>query len=233
MVARRRAQHQKAQARFEEIGATAELFASFSRGIGGPKDPSRLRLAGDLLGSTSVLDVGCGPGVFLQTLIENPPAERWRYAGVDGSAAMISRAATLAAGPLPAGARVSFQVADVEDLTGFAPQEFDAVVVRHVLEHLEEAVPALGECLRVCRSRLLLVFSQFPASGGYSILADTDMGVPRWAHSRERLVGVLEGAGFLLETADLFEILPVGDKPQAPILRPREGYWVASRNPVG
>lgn len=97
-----------------------------------------------------------------------------------------------------------------------AVPQFDAVVVRHVLEHLAKPGPLLAECCMLARSKLILVFSQATHATGLdqSLLTDQHLGAPRWSHWRtsvEELVGRLQ-----------FDVQAI---EAGPPLVPREELW--------
>jgi SAM-dependent methyltransferase len=77
------------------------------------------------------LDVGCGPGVFLEVL----RAQGWEVAGVEPSA----RARAAAASRLGPGVVLPGTLADAR----FAPASFDLVTFWDVLEHLPDPLGAL------------------------------------------------------------------------------------------
>lgn len=93
----------------------------------------------------SVLDVGCGSGSFTELL----QRRGWvvRGAEFDPAAAAAAREA------------YGIQV-DVGDLTkiGYADESFDAVTVRHVIEHVREPIRFLAECWRILKPGGHLVF---------------------------------------------------------------------------
>lgn len=91
----------------------------------------------------SVLDVGCGPGVMVDDLVQGAQCEFW---GVDLSPRMIHRANQRYA-DWP---RVHFSVGSVENLD-FPPESFDAVLSMGVLEYLPDAAPAISEMYRVLK----------------------------------------------------------------------------------
>lgn len=90
--------------------------------------------------ATTLLDVGCGNGLFLNHLAGTRPAQFTRLVGVDRSAAALRHV-------FPAKCRV-----DIAALP-FAPRAFDIVTCMEVLEHLPApAYPlALAELARVSR----------------------------------------------------------------------------------
>lgn len=92
-----------------------------------------------------VLDVGAGPGVFAQALLQRG-AEVWL---ADVSPDMMATARAAFSREVDAG-RVHCQVADVEHLP-FSDGMFDTVLCVGVLQYLTVAEPALRELARVAR----------------------------------------------------------------------------------
>jgi len=117
----------------------------------------RLALILSRLGK-SVLDVGCGPGAIGMRLGSLSPDTD--YFGVDATLAMVRAA------------HRSLQTAGLCQADGgrlpFADDSFDAVLVRHVLEHLpvELMATTLQECARVASNALVLAFYVPPSPDG-------------------------------------------------------------------
>jgi ubiquinone/menaquinone biosynthesis C-methylase UbiE len=100
-----------------------------------------------------ILDVGCGPAVLAEALLERAE-EFW---GVDLSAQMIAHGDTrMAAHPLRS--RCHLAVADAEAMS-FAEGFFDAVVSLGMLEYLLSYERALAETFRVLRPGGIAVFA--------------------------------------------------------------------------
>lgn len=202
-------------------------MTDFLAGIGGPSHPSRLLAAKRLAACETILDVGCGPGVFLHTLQDTRP-EGFTYVGVDPVPAMTDAAERLHRkhylGP--------WRNARAEELP-FPDRTFQGVLVRHVLEHLQAPVPALREAARVCDRDLVLVFSQW-TNPRRSIVSDSHLQALRWSHHDSTLfVAVPE-----FHTVARYIWRPGGtveacrDEMVTETLAPREEFWHLSRNPT-
>jgi len=96
-----------------------------------------------LSGEEALLDVGCGPGVFLRYL--RGRGHRGRLGGLDQSAAMVAEAARAAQG---AGAVIEW-FTGLADALPFADGEFAVLSARHMLYHVPDIPAALGEFARV------------------------------------------------------------------------------------
>jgi SAM-dependent methyltransferase len=107
----------------------------------------------------SVLDVGCGIGLYAFDL-----CRRWPQAtvhGVDVNAGQIAYAAAKA-GELGLAGRLSFAVGDAETLDGLRGP-FDVILATEIVEHLERPVAMLSRLRALCRDEGWLVLS---APGG-------------------------------------------------------------------
>ena len=101
----------------------------------GRDHPSRLKAIELLEGMTSVLDVGCGTGVMFELIRERRP--ELDYLGIDVTPQFVAAAR----GRFPADAR-RFREGSLYELDGL-PGAFDAVLCRHILEHLPDYAPAV------------------------------------------------------------------------------------------
>jgi glycosyltransferase involved in cell wall biosynthesis/SAM-dependent methyltransferase/spore maturation protein CgeB len=122
------------------------------------KDSTR-RLDADLVARFGhrVLDVGCGPGAVYARLLADKASVSWT--GVDLTPKMLRTAKQL----FPV---VPLARADAAHLP-FTDGAFDAVLLRHVLEHLspERMVQTLGEVMRVSSQILVVDFYIRPGQG--------------------------------------------------------------------
>lgn len=206
--------------RFDEIAKSELEWERFRVSIGEANAPSRLTAAAVFAACGHVLDIGCGPGVFRQSLdivFQEDPDFAPEYTGCDASLAMIDRATAGLPDDL-------FLRAPAEKLP-FKERRYDGVLIRHLLEHLENPRQALAEAMRVCSDRLVLVFSQWPTfSAPTRLMVDTDMRVPRFAHNGAQLLAQLEADGF---SVTMHNYVP-GSKH----LSVREALWVCSRKPL-
>lgn len=161
---------------FEEVARSPDA-PKFIAGIGGADAPSRVAIARRLVefGCTSVLDVGCGPGVFMDTLTMKCPGVA--YFGVDASQAMCDLAARRIESPAQ---RVRlFDPLGNETGTDF---HADAVVLRHVLEHAGDRWRSLlAWSLHWAAKAVFLAFSQPPNTGAIERETDRYLGLRRWS----------------------------------------------------
>lgn len=97
----------------------------------------------------SLLDVGCGPGVFAQMLRRSPLAERIRYTGVDQSEEALAHARRT----LPEDYRLEQR--DVLH-QGLPEGAFDVVVINEVVEHMPNYRDLLDAALQK-RPKVLVV----------------------------------------------------------------------------
>jgi SAM-dependent methyltransferase len=138
----------------------------------GKEHPSRAFLASLIREGESVLDVGCGAGVGYEALAALGLAAK--YVGVDSSEPSIQVAHEL----YEAG---DFRVANATTLVDqLGVESFDVVVVRHILEHLPDFTPAMGQAISVSRRVAIFIFYLTPRS--------LPLGVPKLdpGHGRPR-----------------------------------------------
>jgi ubiquinone/menaquinone biosynthesis C-methylase UbiE len=89
----------------------------------------------------TVLDIGCGDGVYTIELFDTVPVKRMY--GVDYAAHAVEIAKA------KSGARpIEYEVQSAYSLP-YAAKSFDVAILRGVLHHLDDPVPALKEALRV------------------------------------------------------------------------------------
>jgi SAM-dependent methyltransferase len=116
----------------------------------GHSHPSRLKALQLLDGMESVLDVGCGTGVMFEMLqIYRPNID---YVGVDITERFIEEACRRH--PMQAH---RFLVHSLYQL-GTLGRTFDAVLCRHILEHLPDYEPAVQEMYSRAERKLILIF---------------------------------------------------------------------------
>lgn len=212
---------------FQAIARDPVQLGSFLACIGNAHAPSRRRCVDLLAICESVVDLGCGPGVLVDAFaaVGRGPGDAGgiRYVGVDSSAELLQLAATRTGLPLAStvtppqtlrllvedGPSAFLLCNAVEAMSGFAastevpprPALADAVVVRHVLEHLREPDHLLAMAAAAARRRLVVVLSQESRAHGLAgpLLTDTHLGAARWSHYRPQLLRVTEAAGLQLE----------------------------------
>jgi len=116
----------------------------------GKHHPSRLRVLGLIEGLSSVLDVGCGNGVMFEMIRERKLD--LDYLGIDVTEKLLAVARQL----FPADAH-RFRRLSLYELKKLR-NKFDAVVCRHVLEHLPDYAPALQSMYSCARKKVIIVF---------------------------------------------------------------------------
>ena len=99
-----------------------------------------------LSGTESILDAGCGPGVFLTYLRQQ--GHRGKLIGIDQSPGMAGAAHS-------AELLIRAVAGDVTRLP-FNDDEFDIVCARHMLYHVPDIATALHEINRVTKSAVLI-----------------------------------------------------------------------------
>ena len=98
----------------------------------------------------SVLDVGCGTGVMFELIRERWPA--LDYLGIDVTPQFVAAARER----FPADA-ARFREGSLYEMDRL-PGPFDAVLCRHVLEHLPDYTPAVRHLYGQARRKLIIVF---------------------------------------------------------------------------
>ena len=98
--------------------------------------------------SAQVLEVGCGTGAMMRSLVQREDFSG-KVIGIDHSLALIE-AANRFANEENVSDRVEFQLGDVHSLK-FSPATFDAVIAHTVISHVTEPATVLREMGRVVR----------------------------------------------------------------------------------
>lgn len=128
-------------------------FENARWGSGPQTTEFRHRAALSLIPSGSVLDLGCGDGLFLSLLQEHGIVGE----GVDAS----SEAARICEGK-----GFTTRVQDLSNALPYPDGSFDTVVLLDVLEHVYDPVSLLKEAARIARTRVVVSvpnFSSLPA----------------------------------------------------------------------
>jgi len=156
----------------------------------------------------SLLDVGCGDGVFCQWIGSQVAVNR--LAGVDVSTVLLERAKRRCPG-------VELHLGKLPNLP-FADNEFQVVTLIEVLEHLPDPVSALREIFRVSSSHAVVTvpdrrepsvvmcphcLKTFPISGHLHYFDPA------------KLRTVVEQAGFVVEEIRVYRRSPYGSIPAA------------------
>src|SRR5260370_36349428 len=93
----------------------------------------------------SILDVGCGPGLYLKALSKLG----FDVTGVDSNAVFVKEAARHTE-------NVCIANFENEALSRFVDRSFDTVLMLDILEHVRNDVELLKEGMRVCRRNVIL-----------------------------------------------------------------------------
>ena len=130
---------------------TPEQVEEFMRvGAEGRVHPSRATAVRLLEGMASVLDVGCGTGVMFELIHECRPD--LDYLGIDTTEQFVQAARRR----FPDNAE-RFRQGSLYELDHLG-RTFDAVLCRHVLEHLPDYAPAVQHIYGRARRKLILIF---------------------------------------------------------------------------
>ena len=206
---------------FSAIASDEAAMRSFLGSIGDAHAPSRVAIAQLLERCDDVLDIGCGPALTFAALQWHRQGRSWRYCGVDPVRAMLEAAQTWPRLPILE-LRERLDGEQVQRLGGLVvipwpfenamsvlrvgeysreagePPCADGVVLRHVLEHLQDPAPLLRSAARSVRSggRLVVVLSQASRTAGLPLplLTDCHLGARRWSHWRPALFQAIAGA---------------------------------------
>ena len=121
----------------------------------GKAHPSRAKAIALLENMSSVLDVGCGTGVMFELIQKFRPD--LDYFGVDTTEIFLNWAQRI----FPNNAH-RFRLMSLYELDKLR-RKFDAVLCRHVLEHLPDYVPAVQSMYACAAKKLILIFYLPPA----------------------------------------------------------------------
>lgn len=92
----------------------------------------------------TILDVGCGSGELLQFLSQHG----YDVSGTDVVDEVITKAQEK---------KLSVVQSSATDLSIFQQDEFDCVILSHVLHHVSQPIQAITESFRVCKHNCLIV----------------------------------------------------------------------------
>jgi ubiquinone/menaquinone biosynthesis C-methylase UbiE len=121
-----------------------EQYAEFGKTHFGSVSRSKLaRIRQDA--GESVLDVGCGPGLYLEALA----GLGFKVTGVDASSVFVNQAAKT-------GAHVETIDLQREKLTLFEDAAFETVLMLDILEHVSNDVELLKDGFRVCKKNVII-----------------------------------------------------------------------------
>lgn len=128
-----------------------------------------------------LLDVGCGDG---STAREHGWADAYDYVGVDIDGECVDQARQRG---------LAVERADVMDGLDYSDGEFDRVIAKAVLEHVEDPLFVARECARVCKAGGE-VYVVVPSDRSYDLWGDY---THRRGFRRDALRDLLSDAGFV------------------------------------
>lgn len=177
----------------------AEYDRRWSRYLRATLEPTVAALPS--VGRGPVLDVGCGTGLLLASLLRREPGAR--LVGVDATAAM------LAAAHARLDDRVELVLADAASLP-FHDRAFAAAATTSALHHWAEPGVALHEIRRVLAPGGALVLTDWRADHLPTRARDLAMRVSDPSHNRAYTVrgarALLESAGFEVQSAERYRL---------------------------
>jgi ubiquinone/menaquinone biosynthesis C-methylase UbiE len=133
------------------FSAAQEYADAYDSSAQSPFFNERLRLVLNFLApieSGKLLDVGCGPGILLNRLIDGP----LEISGIDLCPEMIAEAGARTAG------RANLRIGQLEHLP-YEDKTFDVIVGLGVLEYLSDQRAALSEMARVAKPGATVILS--------------------------------------------------------------------------
>ncbi len=146
----------------------------------------------------SILDVGCGRGLFLDVMRRGG----WKVAGSEFNKETASFAAVAYGIPVAAGNPSEW---------GFPAESFDAITMSHVLEHLRRPAEMIGECRRLLRNGGLLAvavpdISSLQAAFGKEAWFHLDLPCHLHHFSEDGLTGLLQRHSFRIMKIRRFDL---------------------------
>lgn len=172
------------QRNYEQFASRYGKYAATKPHNAGYERPATLSLLPDLQGA-SVLDAGCGPGLYAEELLRRGAD----LVGVDVTPEMVDRARERV------GDRATFHVADLSQPLAFAADEaFDGIVSPLVLDYIDDWDAVFSEFSRVLKPGGWLVYSHSHPMSDYLLLRDKEQLEPHY-FERERFAMRWSGFG--------------------------------------
>lgn len=146
----------------------------------------------------SILDIGCGRGLFLDIMRKNG----WGVTGVEFNKETASYASETYGINVIAGNPMEW---------GLDDESFDVITMNHVLEHVHKPVEIIGECKRLLRRGGLLVVAvpniySLQASAGKGIWFHLDIPYHLHHFSEDGLHSLLNKSGFKILKIRRFDL---------------------------
>jgi len=157
-----------------------------------------LRRAAQWPEGTRLLDAGCGGGVTAYQLEQKGLLSRLSYTGIDGSSAMLALARSKVSG------RAQWIQGDLGQVR--LQPEFDEILLRAVIEHLDDPAPVLRNVSAGLKKQgeLIIVFWNNPVAGE-PVYCKTAMGFPDHAHSEQLLRDILRSCSLAVDVVERVE----------------------------
>lgn len=177
----------------------------------GPDAPDRLLLRRLLRGegASSLLEVGCGPGIEIEGLRSAGLLNYIDYVGVDLTPELV-------AGCSERHPDLSFHVADVQQPLPF---EADFVWCRHVLEHVEDGEQAMRNLFAAARVAAIVSWFIRPTWKPVDVGSGVAEGFLHQTYDARRMIEVASEIGAALYRFDIDHHLT------------RASVWILSRQP--
>jgi putative methyltransferase (TIGR04325 family) len=101
------------------------------------------------LSEATLLDFGCGNGIYCRLLAVFPTTARWKYVGADINAELIEWCRAMYSD-------TRFEVLEESGARLFRDDEFDVVLASGAVQYIKDCAGALSELHRVTRDRVLI-----------------------------------------------------------------------------
>lgn len=145
----------------------------------------------------SILDIGCGRGIFLNILKKGG----WRTKGVEFNAETASYASRV----------YGIDVVTMQDMDMLPEKSFDVITMYHVLEHVDRPAQLLAQCRRLLQEggRLIIAvpnIASLQAVTGRAVWFHLDLPCHLYHFTPEGLLRLLREHGFSIESVSHLDL---------------------------